>query len=293
MPQVSVLMTIYNAAPYLEIALQSVLAQTFESWELIAIENGSTDESLAILDSFDDPRFKVFPLRENIGRTPALRRAFDMAQGEYSAVLDADDVSYPHRLARQVAFLQENPEVVLVGSWARLIDEHGSELGTVSPPAGHDALYQNLGSENPFIHSSSMYRSESASLVGGYPEHLIHAQDCGLWLRLAQQGRLGMIQEVLCDQRVLSGSMTGGIAHRLDVARDWLALLTDARDHLSLGPTAIRRNRDEILIARVKYALALVSEGYKVEGIKVLGFAALANPIGLFRNRVVAERMRW
>src|SRR3972149_9086486 len=105
MPMVSVLMTIYNAEPYLRAAIDSLISQTFPDWELIAVENGSTDGSLSVLKDYADPRVRVFQQKKNIGRTPALRFAFDQARGDYVAVLDADDISSPDRLARQVAFL--------------------------------------------------------------------------------------------------------------------------------------------------------------------------------------------
>ena len=107
-PRVSVLMTIYNAEPYLKEAIDSIVAQTFGEWELIAIENGSSDGSRAILDSYQDERIRCFCLPENIGRTPALRYAFEQAGGEYIAVLDADDVSHPERFKKQVEYLDQH-----------------------------------------------------------------------------------------------------------------------------------------------------------------------------------------
>jgi glycosyltransferase involved in cell wall biosynthesis len=290
-PRVSVLMTIYNAAPFLEEALESLLAQTFTNWELVAVENGSTDESPGILDAQDDRRFRVHRLESNIGRTPALRRAFDLARGDIVAVLDADDVSLPHRLEDQLAFLDEHPATVLVGSWTRLVDEGGSELGVVRPPAQHEDLCDLFAWCNPFVHSSCMYRREPASSVGGYPEDLPYAQDGGLWIRLIGQGNVGMLQKVLCEQRVRSDSMTGNSSGSVYVARDGLALLLAARERLSFGPEARRRHRDEFLIARIKYGLALFRTGSRLRGLGVLGRGILANPVGMLRNRVVARWM--
>ena len=104
-PRVSVLMTIYNASLFLRESIDSLIAQSFLDWELIAIENGSTDDSPAILADFKDPRIHCFSFPRNIGRTPALVFAFNQARGEYIAILDADDVAYSQRFALQVEFL--------------------------------------------------------------------------------------------------------------------------------------------------------------------------------------------
>src|SRR3990172_57674 len=138
MPMVSVLMTIYNAEPYLRAAIDSLISQTFPDWELIAVENGSTDKSMSVLKDYSDHRVRVFPLEKNIGRTPALRLAFEQARGDYIAVLDADDISAPDRFARQVEFLDQHTDVALVASWAQQIDEHGKVFDVFEPPANQE-----------------------------------------------------------------------------------------------------------------------------------------------------------
>lgn len=285
--RVSVLMTVYNAAPYLRAALDSIVNQTSGDWELVVVENGSTDESPAILASYADQRIRIKWLRENIGRTPALRLAFDMACGEYIAVLDADDISHPERLAKQVAYLDEHTDVVLIGTWTLLIDEKGEVLDRLAPATDALQLYENLAWQNPIVHSSVMYRAGVASDLGGYPEDLPYAQDYGLWLRLAQRGGVAMIAEYLCKQRAQSNGLTQAKRSRLDVARDCLALHRYARRHLALGLNGLRRNRDEILIAEVKYGVALIRNRRPVAGCRVIGLALLRNPLGLLCNRVV------
>jgi glycosyltransferase involved in cell wall biosynthesis len=289
-PRVSVLMTVYNAAPYLRAALDSIVNQTSGDWELVVVENGSTDESPGILASYADPRIRIQWLRENIGRTPALRQAFDMARGEYFAVLDADDVSHPERLATQVAYLDAHPDVVLVGTWALLIDEQGEVLDRLAPTTDARQLYENLGWANPIVHSSVMYRAGVASELGGYSEDLPYAQDYGLWLRLAQRGEVAMIAEYLCEQRVRSNGLTQGKGSRIDVARDCVALHRYARRHLALERNALRRNRDEIMIAEVKYGVALIRNRRPVAGCHAIGLALLRNPLGLLCNRVIRRQ---
>jgi glycosyltransferase involved in cell wall biosynthesis len=280
-------MTIYNAAPWLRQAVDSLVAQTFRNWELVAVENGSTDASPAILASYGtDPRMRVFSMRENMGRTPGLRLAFEQARGEYIAVLDADDVADPTRFAKQVAFLDEHPATTVVGCWARRIDGEGREIGLWSPPTDPAALYDQLGYENPIVHSAAMYRAAAAAEVGGYPAEVPYAQDCGLWLRLAERGPLGMIGEYLCSHRTIPGGMTRSPQLRVMVSRDNLALLNYAAQHLALSPGARRRSREERTIARVRYAVALARAGRLAAGLVALTKAVIWNPPGILWNRV-------
>ncbi|MFM7828690.1 MAG: glycosyltransferase family 2 protein, partial [Actinomycetota bacterium] len=114
--KVSVLMTCYNAASTIEESVRSVIAQTFTDWELVLVDNCSTDGSMNIVRSIADPRVKITQLARNHGRTPALNIGLGKARGEYLAILDADDISAPHRFALQVECLQANPRVVAVAS---------------------------------------------------------------------------------------------------------------------------------------------------------------------------------
>ena len=283
-PRVSVLMTVHNAAPYLRQAIDSILNQTCSDWELIAVDNGSTDESPNILASYLDPRIRVTALVEDIGRTPALRLAFDRVRGAYIAVLDADDRAHPARLTRQMAHLDEHPDVVLVGTWALHIDEAGHVVDRWTVPTDPQALHEWIGWGNPIVHSSAMYRAAVASAVGGYPVECPYAQDLGLWLRLAQHGRLAMIGEYLCERRVLSQSMTGRRQFRVDVARDTLVLLDYAREHLALGKEGLRRNRERTAITSLKYGLALLQDGQVLGGCRAIGRAFLGGPAVIFRH---------
>lgn len=285
-PRVSVLMTLYNAAPFLRAAIDSILAQTFVDWELIVVENGSTDESPLILASYHDPRIRVIPVRTNMGRTPALRYAFDLARAEYIAVLDADDVAEPTRFAKQVAFLDEHREVSVVGSWARQINAEGAEIGHWTPPTDAVALLDQLGHENPIVHSSAMYRAALAAAVGGYPLELAYAQDCGLWLRLAQRGPLSIIGEYLCRHRIVATSMTRSNGARILVARDSVTLLAYAGEHLPLTPAGRRRWRDETAVAASRYAIALARAGRVTEGARIMIGALARHPLAFLWNRV-------
>lgn len=293
-PKVSVLMTVYNAAPYLRTALDSIVEQTLSDWELVIVENGSSDDSSRILASYTDERIKVSWLDKNIGRTQALRYAFCRARAEYVAVLDADDVSDPERLAKQVAHLDNHPRVVLVGTWARLLNEDGRLLEgrDWTPTTNAGELYERLAWANPFVHSSTMYRRTEAQEVGGYPENLLHSQDGGLWVRLALRGELAMIPECLCQYRVLRNGMTQTGAHRALVAFDRLSLLRYSRDQLQLTKESLRHNSDETFVTEVKYGLAQIQAASFFSGLFTLSKAVARNPKSLLRNRIVNRKHR-
>ena len=285
-PRVSVLMTVFNAAPWLREAVDSVVHQTHTDWELVAIENGCTDDSPSILTSYADPRLRVISVRENMGRTPALRHAFGLARGEYIAVLDADDVADPARFAKQVTFLDANPAVTVVGSWTTRIDGLGQEFGLFTPPTDSAVLLDHLGYENPIVHSSAMYRAAVARAVGGYPAEHPYAQDCGLWLRLAERGPIAMIAECLASHRSLPGSMTRSKESQVMVALDNLALLEYACVHLPLSRVAQRRNREERTIAACRLGVALLRTGQHGDGLAYLLSALRSDPAGVLWNRV-------
>jgi GT2 family glycosyltransferase len=279
-------MTVYNAEPWLREAIDSVIRQTYTDWELIIIENGSADQSPAIVASYTDPRVRVVTAAENMGRTPALRHAFDLARGEYIAILDADDVAEHTRFAKQVAYLDDRPDVSVVGTWAVRIDEQGNEVGRWAPAIDPLRLQDQLGYENPIVHSAAMYRADMARAVGGYPIEYPYAQDSGLWLRLVQRGPLGMIGEFLSYHRTLAGGMTRSKQSQVIVSRDSLALLEYAASHLPLSSAARRRNREECTIARCRYGIALLRTKHLAGGMKLLLAALLADPVGLLWNRV-------
>lgn len=288
-PKVSVLMTIYNAERHLREAIDSIVAQTFADWELIAIENGSSDGSPAILGSYEDGRIRVFALPENIGRTPALRHAFDQAQGEYIAVLDADDASFPERLEKQAGCLDQHPEVGLLGSWVEQIDAIGKVIGHFQPPVDEHDLYDALGWSNPFVHSSIMYRTECARLAGGYPASYVFAQDFALILQIARNKntRLSMMGEYLCRYRIGESNMTGNPGLLMSIAQEQLALLREAAAIFPLSESAARRNHRRQAVAQLKIGLAQVRGSKVADGLKRIAAAIIKDPQVLIDNGVV------
>jgi len=285
-PRVSVLMTIYNAAAFLHESIDSLVAQSFVNWELIAVENGSTDESAKILAGYIDPRIRVFSFPQNIGRTPALAFALSQARSEYIAVLDADDVAYPQRFSRQVEFLEASPETVLVGSWVKHMDQKGHEFNTWEPPTNSDQLHECLGWIAPIVNSSAMYRREIALAAGGYPQQYVYAQDFALLLELVQYGRIAVIGEYLCKLRVFPGNMSRSPKHAVDVAFESLALMEYAGKKLPLSKKARRMNRCAVAKYKIRWGLSLLKNGDVFSGLRKILSALWFNPDVLWTNQL-------
>lgn len=201
-PKVSVVMSVYNGELYLREAVDSILDQTFTDFEFIIIDDGSTDTTWQILSAYNDPRTRLVRNHENIGLTRSLNKALALARGEYVARQDADDVSLPWRLARQVAFLDATPGVGLVSSSYEVIDPEGRRLRTVTVPTSDSDIRSHLYKRNPFCHGAAVFRHACIEAVGGYRESFRVAQDYDLWLRMAERFELANLGDPLYRWRL-------------------------------------------------------------------------------------------
>lgn len=207
-PFFTVLMPAYNAAPFLREAVDSVLAQSFTDFEFLIINDGSTDETAAILASYTDPRIRVHH-QENQGVIGALNKGLELARGQYIARFDADDVCYPQRLQRQYEYFRQHPDCVLLGSASDYIDEEGNELFEWQPVAyEHDALAQAVRTTCPFDHPTVAYPREVALRLGGYPKGAIHFEDHLFWTRFFATGKTANLSEPLIKHRFNPQSVT-------------------------------------------------------------------------------------
>jgi hypothetical protein len=204
-------MSVYNGQKYLREAIDSILGQSFKHFELLIIDDGSTDNSAAILSELArrDTRVRVITLPANGGLAAALNVGLHEARGIYVARQDADDLSLPERLGVQVRFLEERPHVHVVGSWGETIDESGRRLGQRrKQPTDWTAIRWRLLFANSFIHTSVLGRRKSLVAVGGYDESLTTSQDYDLWSRMAQTYELANMPHVLMEYRSHLGQVS-------------------------------------------------------------------------------------
>ena len=207
-PRVTVLMPAYNAGKYIEAAVESALDQTFADFELLIVDDGSSDDTVSVIQGFADDRIRLVR-QEQGGVSAALNTGLQHARGEYICRFDADDICFPQRLARQVEFLDANPDYLLVGSDAEYISEDGEHLFNFSC-AGHthEEILDKLYRFCPFIHSAVMYRKGPILQAGGYSLLAHNFEDYLLWVRLVALGRCHNLDEALIRVRINPASAT-------------------------------------------------------------------------------------
>lgn len=207
-PLVTVLLPVYNGARTIQSSLDSILRQSFRDFEILAIDDGSTDESRAILEACRDPRLRVILNERNLGLMRTLNRGLREARGCFVARQDADDLSQPDRLARQLAFLEANPAVALVGASCWRMDHDARVTGANDLPTTHDALRWASVLDNPFIHTAVVFRRAIVlDELGGYDESLAICEDYELWNRVAARHRVANLPERLVFYREHATSM--------------------------------------------------------------------------------------
>jgi glycosyltransferase involved in cell wall biosynthesis len=196
-PKVSVIMSVYNGEKYLREAVDSILTQTFTDFEFIIINDGSRDRTKKILESYVDPRIRLYH-HQNIGLTRSLNRAISLARGDYIARMDADDISCPERLDKQVGYLDENPEVGLVGSRYIRIDKSGLETAEIQVPIGTENILKHFLLEgSAFCHSSMIFRKSVAEKIGFYDESVKYAQDYDFGIKCFEICEVANYPEIL------------------------------------------------------------------------------------------------
>lgn len=221
-PSVTVLMAVHNGLPYLPQAIRSVLGQTFSDLELLIVDDGSTDGTSACVRSFRDARIRLICNTECIGQTRSLNIGLREAHGQYLARLDADDVCLSERLERQVHYLEEHPEVLLVGTRMEGIDEEGRRTEFFGKPLNDFGTFIGclvLGA-CPIGHPTVLGRRSAIMQLGGYDERYRIGQDYDLWIRLAMARlRVSVLPEPLVKYRMhlIQQSVVDRLAHRREL----------------------------------------------------------------------------
>lgn len=228
-PSITVLMTAYNAMPYIRETVASILGQTHRDFTLLILNNGSLDGTGEYLRELEaesggpgkKPLLRIVHLGKNIGRTPVLNKGLEMVETDITAILDADDIALPERIARTLNFFVSHPDIDLVGSDITYIDGMGNIIGEAHYPTGHTELCRRLPLVNQFAHSACAFRTEKAREAGGYSNDFPYAQDMALWISMFRAGcRAASIPEPLARIRTHPGQTTRDIALMKLRARD-------------------------------------------------------------------------
>ncbi len=210
-PKVTVLMPVYNAALFLREAIESILSQSFRDFELLIINDGSTDNSIQIIESFSDLRIKVVNNEQNLGVIKSRNKGLVLARGEYIANMDADDISLSSRLEKQVQFLDRHPEVVVLATKLTLIDEEGKGQGYWKDDYNCttiEQIKQTLPVINCIGQPTVMMRNDIVKKIR-YNEKFLHNEDWGLWLNILSNGHvIAKLEETLVNYRIHTNSST-------------------------------------------------------------------------------------
>lgn len=206
-PRVTVFMPVYNRAHTLAEAIESVLAQTYRDFELLLIDDGSTDASVAIARAYADPRIRLVVHAQNQGIPRTRNHGLEEARGEYLAILDSDDAAQPTRLAHQVAYLDAHTDVAAVGSWLMLMNRSGRTKGLLVRPTRPADVRAHILFVSCFKNPAMMARSEVLRRFG-YREQFRYCQDIDLWARVSEAYALANIPRFLTRYR------TGGESRR-------------------------------------------------------------------------------
>lgn len=293
-PKVSVLMACYNAERYLEKAIESILEQTFEDFELILLDDGSTDNSIKIEQQFalKDHRVRVEKNSTNQGLVFTRNRLLELAKGEYIAILDADDISYPQRLEVEIMYLEQHEDVDGISSACNFIDENGKHIGQlIFPPLNSNMVRAWLFFDDVIINSSSMFRrniivDNHLKYTDGYRV----MEDYGLWTKYVVNGNWNVISTPLIEYRKSNSSTMHSLNNadknevkviedtiRLEYLREWNVTITGCDKERILSSLSMFRSKHTLLkkILCTKAYINLIFKARKVAFFKEFFWCAL------------------
>ena len=278
MQGVSVVMPVHNGERFLKKAIESVLAQTYGHFEFLILNDGSTDGTDAVVARFQDSRIKLVHNPRNLGLTATLNRGLRLANFELIARHDADDISHPTRLAKQIDYFTEHPEVVLVGTQAEIVDEEGRSQGQLFDRAlTHESIVWDLLFDNSFTHSSVMFKkSIILDKLGGYNETVRYCQDYHLCSEVARSYKVANLPDRLVSYRVhpysrMSDTMYDAmISENRSIVRKNLETL--------LGPDSLTDEEVEAVIrVRLAFEARFLPQMLKMIERTILHYCSLLN----------------
>ncbi len=242
-PKVSVLMAVHNGERFIRDALASIYRQTCQDFEVVIVDDGSTDRTPEILLEMKDARTSIYRNPSNVGLTKSLNTGLRLCRGEYVARMDADDVSDPKRFEAQVRFLDTHPHCLVVGTWCHRIDAQGQIIGQWKPKTSSAEVRERLQITNAVPHGSAMMRRAALVQAGGYNETYACAQDYDLWLRLLEKGDIENLPEQLYSLRSWEGAITAQKKSEQEACAERARREAQARRGLSVPHTIGKDNK--------------------------------------------------
>jgi glycosyltransferase involved in cell wall biosynthesis len=245
LPRISVLMPVFNNDRYLVEAVESILNQTVTDFEFIIVDDGSTDQTSAILGDYErqDARIRVIR-QKNSGIVSALNTGMAFCRSQYIARMDGDDISYPNRFRLQTDYLDDHPDCVVVGGVFMSIDEAGNCLSPYRFARNKVTSFDTFPIQVALtVHPLAMIRREALFALGGYRATFPHAEDYELFLRIAKYGRLHNLEEILLSYR----------NHQQSISRQNIELQETAMAYAELAALSAYRNKRELVTPEMDF----------------------------------------
>lgn len=285
-PRITVLMPAYNAEKYISMAVSSILGQSYENFELLIINDGSTDETAKIINSFADHRILFHQNPANLGIVPTLNHGLAIARGEYIVRMDSDDISHRERFARQITFMENNPQLGVSGTWISLFGNQPRWL--VKSPVGQENVYAYMMFDNPLFHPTVIMRSSLIKKYNlRYDPDFFRSEDFRFWQQGSCYFPMDNLAEPLVDFRVHGQSVTANTHGEMRTQTE--IILRQQLEKLGITPTekeielhheisrGYRHDQNESVIQGEKWLLKLQRankvSGYVTDGafLHVLG----------------------
>lgn len=232
--QISVLMPVYNAGPYLIPAVESILSQTHRRFEFVLVNDGSTDGSGDVLARYaaSDPRVRLLSNDRNSGIVTTLNRGLQACSGDYIVRMDADDIALPDRIEKQLAFVENDPSICLAGAALTYMDAAGNDLGVTR----RSAIPASWLQQNTILHPTVILKRDTLIRNGlRYQEKYRYAEDYYLWIQMSQVGRIAVMNDVVLKYRLSAGASR--VRQLKGMLRATLRTQRDAMMILGLKPT--------------------------------------------------------
>ena len=276
---VTVLMSVKNGEKYLEETIRSILAQTYRDFRFLILDNASTDRTREIIRSYQDARIKLIELSSDLGQTGALNHGLSLINSPYVARTDADDVSHPSRLQKQMAFVKAHPEVALLGAWYEAIGDQNRVVARHHPPTRPEQLATHLLLDNPFAHSSVLFSRQAALACGGYDPRFKFAQDYLLWLQIGARYPVAILPDYLVQIR--RHPNRSGTDATVGCQRALAAIQTISDLVSGLPPTKAANRLACVARGRayLRYAVSLSEAGQPLKSLQWLGRSISQNPV--------------
>lgn len=206
--KVTIVMAVYNGSNYIVQSIRSVINQNYRKWELIIVNDNSTDNTLEIINKFKSTKIKVINLKKKSGPYKALSIGFNKARGKYIAILDSDDIAHPDRIRSQVKVLDIEENIALVSSWYQKIDSNNKIIKKVKIPLEKNFFLENFPCNNLLCNSSVMFKKNILKKINYYNKNFIYSNDYNFFLKVFTKYKIKIINKFYTSYRIHNNQMS-------------------------------------------------------------------------------------